>query len=195
MTDTLSDTTKTILFASDIFGISDAFLTLLEDVDVVSNVIKISPYPQLQTHFKNEQQAYQCFQKHGGIDEYVLSLTDILKDHVHIKHVVGFSAGGAALYKVMSNLAASNIQLTLFYPGQIRHFMDKHPRAPCHIIFPESEPHFSLANVIKVLNQQSQLKVEQNSYQHGFMNKNSRSFNQTAYHHYCQMLKELLQKM
>jgi hypothetical protein len=71
----------------------------------------------------------------------------------------------------------------------------KSPCAPCHIIFPEAESDFSLPDVIKVLKQQPELpelKVEQNAYHHGFMNKDSKAFNATAYNHYCQMLKVLL---
>jgi hypothetical protein len=83
-------------------------------------------------------------------------------------------------------------QLTLFYPRQIRHFLNKHPSCPCHIIFPESESNFSLPDVIKVLKQQPELNGEQNAYHHGFMNKDSKAFNATAYNHYCQMLKGLL---
>lgn len=181
-----------MLFASDIFGISDAFLTLLKDVDIADNAINISPYQQPQIHFESEKQAYQCFQDHGGIDAYILRLTDVLKSHQGIKHVVGFSAGAAALYKVMSNLSGNNIPLTLFYPGQIRYFLDKHPSSSCYIIFPESEPHFSLSDVIKVLKQQLPLTVDQNGYQHGFMNFESKGFDQTAYSHYCQMLQVLL---
>ena len=191
MIETLSNTTKSILFASDIFGISDAFLALMEDTDLVNNSLKISPYPQPHINFKNEQQAYQYFQEHGGIDAYILALTDILKDNVHIKHVVGFSAGGAALYKIMSNLTNNNISLTLFYPGQIRYFLDKHPNSPCHIIFPNSESHFSLPDVVEVLEQQSHIKMEQNKYQHGFMNKDSRGFDLNAYNHYCRILNNL----
>lgn len=174
--------------ASDIFGLSEAFLSLLEESNLAEHAIVVSPYQHLQTHFETEQQAYHCFQKHGGIDAYILRLTDIVSAHSEIKQVLGFSAGGAALYKVMSNIPDNNIQLTLFYPGQIRHFLDKHPSSPCHIIFPESEPHFSLTDVIQVLKQQANLKVQQNRYQHGFMNKDSKAFNQRAYNHYSQML-------
>lgn len=181
-----------MLFTSDIFGISDAFLTLLKDVDVANNVIKISPYLQPQVQFKNELQAYQCFKDNGGMDAYILRVTDVILTHKGIKNVVGFSAGAAALYKVISSLPKRNIQLTLFYPGQIRNFLDKHPSSPCHIIFPESEPHFSLPDVIRVLKQQLPVKVEQSNYQHGFMNTDSKGFDQTAYNYYCQLLNKRL---
>ena len=192
MADILNNFKKTVLIASDIFGLSEAFLALLKESEIAEHVMVVSPYQQHKTHFETEQQAYQCFQNRGGIEAYILSLTEALSTHTDIKQVVGFSAGGAALYKAISNLADHHIKLTLFYPGQIRYFLDKHPNSPCHIIFPEIEPNFSLPEVIKVLAQQPHLKVEQNNYQHGFMNKDSKAFNQTAYNYYSQLLKQLL---
>jgi hypothetical protein len=123
-----------------------------------------------------------------------LKLTNVLITHPDIKQVVGFSAGAAAIYKSMFDHSSNNINLILFYPSQIRHFLNNHPSSPCHIIFPKSEPHFSLPDVIKRLKQQSNIRIEQNTYQHGFMNKTSKAFNQNAYNHYCQMLKVLLAK-
>jgi hypothetical protein len=194
MDDNVIDTNKSVLIASDIFGMSEAFISLLEDTTIAHNTIAISPYQQGQIGFENEQQAYQYFQNHGGIDAYILSITDVLKSHAGITQVIAFSAGAAAVYKVVSNLPIQNLELTLFYPSQIRHFLDKHPSCQCHIILPESEPHFSVPDVIKVLKQQSNIQVEQNTYQHGFMNKDSNAFDQTAYHYYCQTLKMWLTK-
>jgi dienelactone hydrolase len=194
MPEDLIDSKKTMLIASDIFGLSDAFLLLLKEIGVNDEVIWVSPYQQPQPQFDNERQAYQCFQDLGGIDTYILRLTKLLKTYRHINQVVGFSAGAAAIYaaaasnKSMSNSSDNNIQLTLFYPGQIRHFFDQYPSCPCHIIFPESEPHFSVSDVIEQLKHQPQLQVEQSTYQHGFMNTDSKGFDQTAYNHYCQML-------
>ena len=63
MSGVLVNSNKIVLFASDIFGISDAFLSLLKEVGVADIAINDSPYLQPQIHFKNEQQTYQCFAK------------------------------------------------------------------------------------------------------------------------------------
>ncbi len=188
----LSNSKNSVLIVSDIFGMSAAFLSLLKDISIIDIAVVISPYEHVQTYFENEQQAYQCFQDNGGMDAYILSVAESLKSNSGIKKIVGFSAGAAAIYSVMSNLTKNDIQLTLFYPGQIRHFLNLHPSSPCHIIFPESESHFLLPDIIKVLKKQSNIKVEQNIYQHGFMNKDSKSFDLTAYNYYCQMLRACL---
>mgnify|MGYP006981146476 CR=1 FL=1 len=181
-----------MLVACDIFGMSEAFLSFLKETNIADHAVIASPYHGTKNHFETEQQAYQYFQQQGGIEAYVLGLSIILKKNTEIKHVVGFSAGAAALYKVVSQLPLINIKLTLFYPGQIRHFLDKHPHSYCHIIFPVKEPNFSLLEVIKVLKLKPSVKVEQTIYQHGFMNKESLGFNQAAYSHYSQMLKKLV---
>lgn len=180
---------KSVLVASDIFGISDALLTLVEDANISEQAMLVSPYKLTHHRFKNEAHAYQCFVNEGGIEAYIVRLTKVVSTHPEIKYVIGFSAGGAAMYRVMSHLSAINIRLTLFYPRQIRYYLDKQPCCPCHIIFPESEKHFALPKVITALRPHSALTLEQNTYQHGFMNKDSTGFNQSAYEHYCQMLK------
>ena len=194
MTDTSANLTNEVLVASDIFGMSAAFSLLLEDINASEQSIVVTPYTQAKTHFKNERQAYQCFIDNGGLEAYIVNLTDVLQSNVGIQHIIAFSAGAAAIYKVVSNLALENVHITLFYPGQIRYFLDQFPFCPSHIILPESEPSFSVPEVFTLLNQKSNLKVEQSNYQHGFMNKDSQAFNNKAYEYYCQMLKMQLVK-
>lgn len=181
---------KKTLVATDIFGTSRAFNSLLQNMGISNNTVVVSPYPKGETYFENEQQAYRCFQEHGGIDGYISKLADVMLSETHIGQVIGFSAGGAALYKVMSDVAFENVPLVLFYPGQIRYFMDKQPKSPCHIIFPEFESHFSVLDVISELQNKALLNIEQSKYPHGFMNSDSKGFNKMAYMHYCQMVKQ-----
>jgi hypothetical protein len=180
---------KTVLVVSDIFGMSEAFLALLDDIDSVGQAMAVSPYKQPQPQFEDEPQAYQYFLNNGGIEGYILSLRQVLQLNTDINHIIGFSAGAAAIYKLMYDLENNDFRLTLFYPSQIRHFLDKHPICSCRLIFPRSEPHFSLSEVIEIIQQQSQSKIEQSDYQHGFMNKDSKAFSKTAYRHYCQVLR------
>jgi dienelactone hydrolase len=187
---------QSVLVASDIFGRSQAFESLQQEIiGTPETAIGVSPYKVSHNSFGTERLAYASFQTSGGIDAYIKKLTGIVQANNKLKHLIGFSAGAAALYRVMSLNPRNDIKLTLFYPGKIRYFLEKSPSCPCHIIFPESESNFSLPDVIKVLKQQPELpelKVEQNAYHHGFMNKDSKAFNATAYNHYCQMLKGLL---
>jgi hypothetical protein len=55
--DTLLDCQKTRLILSDIFGMSEAFLSLLKGVNVDESVFAAVPYQQPQPVFKNEVQA------------------------------------------------------------------------------------------------------------------------------------------
>jgi hypothetical protein len=49
-------------------------------------------------------------------------------------------------------------------------------------------------DVITELEHLLHLNIETNTYQHGFMNKDSKGFELSAYNHYCQMLKMRLAK-
>jgi dienelactone hydrolase len=182
---------KNVLIASDIFGLSEGFKSLLQEIVSVETSIAISPYEASFNSFETEQQAYTSFQASGGIDTYAKKLTNIIQANNNLEHLIGFSAGAAALYTVMSLNSRNDIKLTLFYPGQIRYFLDEAPNCPCRIIFPEQETHFPLTKVINSLKQHPQVQIEHTSYQHGFMNKDSVSFNKSAYTYYCTSLKGL----
>jgi sulfur relay (sulfurtransferase) DsrF/TusC family protein len=60
-------------------GVSEAFLLLLKDINIDDSVYAVVPYQQPQSVFKNEVQAYQCFQDYGGIDAYIERLKQLLK--------------------------------------------------------------------------------------------------------------------
>ena len=66
----MSNNKQTVLIASDIFGMSDDFSWLLENINVADHAITVSPYQKPDVFFDSEQQAYECFQDYGGIDAY-----------------------------------------------------------------------------------------------------------------------------
>jgi dienelactone hydrolase len=186
------ETAKHVLVTNDIFGLSQGFKSLLQKIVSVKFSIAVSPYEFSHNSFETEKQAYTSFQASGGIDAYAKKLTNIIQANNNLEHLIGFSAGAAALYRVMCLNPRSDIKLTLFYPGQIRFFLDKAPNCPCRIIFPAQETHFSLTKVINSLKQYPQVQIEHTSYQHGFMNKDSASYDKSAYIDYSTLLKGLL---
>jgi hypothetical protein len=60
----------------------------------------------------------------GFVSGHFFMRIGINNQYRYIKQVVGFSAGAAvaAIFKSMSDLSNNDIELILFYPGQIRHF-------------------------------------------------------------------------
>jgi hypothetical protein len=164
----------------------------LEDIGVVETTIVVSPYLPEQENFSSEQQAYEHFNNVGGINAYVIKLIEVVKAFPNLKHMIGFSAGAAALYRVMSDKKKTQPPMTLFYPGQIRHFLDKQPFCDCKIIFPAFEEHFNLDHVMAKLKQHKNIKLTQSDGLHGFMNQSSINFNRAEYAHNCELLVKYL---
>lgn len=156
------------------------------------NLCLTSPYPSSEIALSSESEAYRYFQSNGGIEAYAHKLYDVIQAHPNVKYMVGFSAGAAALYKVMSQVEKSDVQLMLFYPGQIRFYLDHAPNCPCTIIFPQNESHFGVTEVIDKLRKYKHLNIQHTAYQHGFMNRASAGFDINAYRYYGQLLKDLL---
>ena len=58
------------------------------------------------------------------------------------------------------------------------------------LIFPKSESHFDVKDLISQLSLKMNIKCERTTYLHGFMNKNSVNFNKTAYSNYVKLLQK-----
>jgi len=185
----------TLLVVSDIFGVTPALQALADTLKPTGHdVFIVDPYEGFIKNFADEALAYACFSQNVGVEgyaEHLSSVIDTLTQHPDskIKAIIGFSVGGSALWKISdSSLIESVEQAYCFYAGQIRHYTDINPKIKSTIIFPESEPHFSvdlLETKIETLTEVSTIRC---SYLHGFMNTHSRNFNETAYTHYTSWL-------
>ncbi|MFT4939770.1 MAG: dienelactone hydrolase [Paraglaciecola sp.] len=178
------------LFVSDIFGINSGLLQLLEVVSPNAlNTQLIDPYVGQQQKFSSEQEAYQRFQAVGGIDAYINIVKDAVSDLNGLLTIVGFSAGGAAIWKAMEGIKKySGIELVLFYPGQIRHYLEAENAFPTTILWPSHEPHFALNEVIKNLQNKKNVKNIHTPFSHGFMNVKSAGYSEAAYQQYTRYL-------
>ena len=178
------------LFVSDIFGITPALKQLLEAVSPNSLHTKlIDPYGGQQHKFASEQEAYQGFQTIGGIESYINIVKEAVSDLDGLLTIVGFSAGGAAIWKAMEGIKKyPEIQLVLFYPGQIRHYMDVEYVFSTTIFWPSHEPHFALNTVIENLHHKKNVQSILTPFSHGFMNVNSTGYSESAYQQYKQYL-------
>ena len=142
----------------------------------------LRPYKQ-QFDFSGETQAYAKFTEHGGFDAYCDTLNKALANDLMAKPVlfVGFSAGGAALWKVLSErVGHTNSHLIAFYPGQIRRHLSKQPTVNTSIVFPKLEQHFDLSAVIEYLVTKPALNLIQNKFLHGYANPSSENYHSAA---------------
>lgn len=173
---------------TDIFGCTEPLLELADALKIPAHNI-IDPY-QAQAHaFADEQHAYDYFQTHVGLEQYADHVKTKLDTAQNSEHVIAFSMGAAALWKLAPSLSANKVKkLTLFYGAQIRHMTTLSPAVPTHIILPKYEPHFDINSLANDLRPKANVTLQSTPYLHGFMNPLSSNFNQAAYQHYTTKL-------
>lgn len=180
-----------LLVCSDIFGVSDDLIDFCEQISSSErDYLILDPYDGCPQNFVDESSAYAAFTEAGGIDAYVRCINDAISELNSNSIIIGFSAGGAAAWRSLSlNPSAQVAQLVAFYPGQIRHYLDDCPNCQSRIIMPNSEPHFDVRQIEKILSTMSAVKTNITPYMHGFMNPLSKGYSEEAYQYYFNKLK------
>lgn len=185
-----------ILVCSDIFGSTAHLKHLLDQVTVSADQIHfIDPYDSISKSFSNEDEAYEYFTAKGGISSYIEKVAFAVNQKKDDFIVLGFSAGGAAAWKALSDKQnQACIELIAFYPGQIRHYLELQPKQKTRLIFPSKEAHFNVAKVHQAVSAYVLVSSDISNYEHGFMNPISSGFNQQAYDKYVASLQDWLSK-
>lgn len=180
-----------LIFVSDIFGLTASLVELVNGIVLQNFEYQIiDPYAGEIKQFEDEKLAYAAFQASGGMQGYIQKLNSFILSYAPVDMIIGFSAGGAAAWKAIQNIDDKIVgRLIAFYPGQIRHFLDVTPVIPCELIFPESEAHFDVHEVIKILQPISSVSCERTIWQHGFMNPLSSGFDQDGRHNFSERIR------
>jgi len=200
-----------IIFVADIFGITDEFKHLCQQVtanveqclgvEKVYGVEKaygvkchiVGPYQQQPKCFTCERDAYQYFTENVSLEGYVNKLEQKLLAISGSKLLVGFSVGGSAIWQLYAQGAVKqSLGAICFYSSQIRHLTRLTPNIATRLILPSTEPHFSVAALRAVLRNKSTVTLEQSEYLHGFMNQLSANYDAEAYLYYLKRLADLL---
>lgn len=128
----------------------------------------------------SESQAYERFIEAGGINAYIEKLSAFVASaelSTAKLNAIGFSAGGAALWAISQSVLVKRIHYAeLYYPGQIRHFLEVTPAFPCEITFPNKESHFDLSKVFKQLEGKPMVTINRSKLGHGFLNPLSENY-------------------
>lgn len=183
-----------ILIATDIFGKTNAVETLSERLSAVcERVHMLDPYDAKPMHFQGENEAYEVFNRLCGLENYAQicrKALDALSNEEVI--LIGFSMGSSALWKVLDgrHQGGKIKHFYGFYASQIRHFLDVNPLVPCTLVFPYSEPHFDVAELMSKLAIKEGLTCIKTAYLHGFMNPLSVNYNAMGYAEYCRWIEE-----
>lgn len=178
-----------IVIVSDVFGITPALIKLKEKLGVT---IIIDPYNGKSMDFKNEAEAYSCFIAKIGLDNYISIVLKALASLDGKTTLIGFSIGASAIWRIsLTNKNNFIKQAFCFYGSQIRNFTQIDPCFKINLLFPKSEPHFDVVELIKKLEAKANVKITQVEYLHGFMNYYSNNFNKTGYQRYVTLLRTI----
>lgn len=182
-----------LLVLTDIWGdraqLRDWLAPIIAATPDLNPLQVLSPYStdEESCQLVSESQAYQRFQQVGGLHAYIDKARAALTPQ---SLVVGFSAGGAAAFK----LAASNeppAAVFAVYGGQIHRMADLQVRCPSTLVFSD-ETHFDVPALITRLQQQSKIQTEHWPRGHGFANPRSGSYDAIAQNRLACRLKQWL---
>ncbi|MCC2605261.1 hypothetical protein [Planctobacterium marinum] len=176
-----------LMLVSDIFGDTPALRQLAEAID--GNAKIVHPYRDISPAFNTEQDAYQYFSERVGLAQYAQFLLQELKDTPAPVFLLGFSVGASAIWQLSGQLEPDKIALAKgYYGSQIRNHLSLTPCFPMELVFPASEPHFCVAELMAALQSKQNLIIRQTEFRHGFMNKLSVNFCREGYQQELEVL-------
>ncbi|MCG7639292.1 hypothetical protein MHN00_03270 [Alteromonas sp. Cnat2-8] len=170
----------TTVIVADIFGKTPALEELANII--CKNHLIVDPYDGQYKMFQTESDAYEYFSSNIGLGNYSKHLINSLTNLDSSVNLVGFSIGAAAIWNLSESIASSRIKKAIcFYGSQIRNNRKVVPLFPVTLVFPKTEKHFSVPELISELRNTERTKIRQVPYFHGFMNKCSTNFNLQGY--------------
>ncbi|MCB2149426.1 MAG: hypothetical protein KQI81_23300 [Deltaproteobacteria bacterium] len=177
------------IVVSDIFGKTSELEELCNSLK--ARVEIVDPYSGKFMCFKKELEAYEYFMANVGIQAYAELLLEKLASVSNPTTLIGFSVGASAIWKVSGNHNVDFIKNAIcFYGSQIRNHTEVNPCFNIDLIFPTSEPIFSVGELANTLSKKSCVAVHNTPYLHGFMNSLSKNFSHVGYNEYIDWLCE-----
>ncbi|NQY93827.1 MAG: dienelactone hydrolase family protein [Campylobacteraceae bacterium] len=168
------------LLVTDIFGKTPALEELCSKLE--GQVQIVDPYKGAFLKFDDEVEAYKHFKDVMGLKNYSELLKEVILNQKQAFKMIGFSVGASVIWMNSQNKNLKHIcNAQCFYGSQIRNMTNIDPLFPIDIIMPLQEAHFSVEELSQKLNQKQNVKIEKTPYLHGFMNKQSKNFNEKAY--------------
>ena len=179
-----------IILISDVFGITPALLTLKLELGATT---VIDPYQGKMMGFNNEVEAYSYFVTSVGLDSYVAETLKVLTGIDCQTTLIGFSIGASAIWKVSESNEKNMIKdAVCFYGSQIRNLTQITPCFTINLVFPKSEPHFDVVELMEKLKIKQNVNITQVDYLHGFMNYYSTNFDSVGYRNSVDLLQSTL---
>ncbi|WP_340677545.1 dienelactone hydrolase family protein [Paraglaciecola sp.] len=175
------------IIVSDIFGKTQA---LNEIAAGFAETVEIfDPYNAQVMDFKDETQAYVYFSSEVGLADYAQQLLKKLRTLSGEISLLGFSVGASAIWKIAGQTELKNVAgAKCFYGSQIRHYTDINPVFPVQAIFPSTELHFCVSQLIADLSGKKNVQIHQVTSEHGFMNRYSQNYDPVVYRQFIDAL-------
>ncbi len=179
-----------ITLVSDVFGITPGLLRLKDELGATTIV---DPYNGQSMAFNNEADAYSYFVSTVGLECYVSILLKALETFESPTTLVGFSVGASAVWSLSASDERNLVkQAFCFYGSQIRNLTEIVPCYQTNLVFPQSELHFDVAELIYKLKNKPNVSISQVEYLHGFMNYHSTNFNEEGYKEHVALLQSVI---
>jgi len=176
-----------IVLVSDVFGKTPALVQLSEALNAT---VVVDPYGGKNMGFANEAEAYAYFMAEVGFEVYLAKLKQTLESNQTVTTIIGFSIGASLVWKLSETVGRGSVTRAIcFYGSQIRNFIEVVPQIDVELIFPKSEPHFNVSELIASLSKTPKVTTTQVDYLHGFMNSYSDNFNRQAYNEQLELLR------
>ncbi|WP_164970974.1 dienelactone hydrolase family protein [Halarcobacter mediterraneus] len=168
-----------VLILTDIFGKSYFSKNLL----TFNEYYILDPYEDEFILFEDEYEAYSKYIKLCGHDKYLQRAQELcLKEKIEV--IIGFSIGGSIAWRLSGLNIPSLTKVISFYPSQIRNHLDVSPQVQVNIVFAKEEQSFDTKEIVKILGDKGIENLEISDFDHGFMNKKSKNFNEKAFEKY-----------
>lgn len=180
-----------LIVVTDIFGRTRYIDELLNDLSSkYFSTQVLDPYDGKEIHFKNEETAYNHFQKTMGLDKYSEYLFQKLNDKEDSQQIVlGFSIGASALWAISDRLKLyKKTKGICFYSSQVRNYLYVNPKIKIDFYFAKYESSYDISDVSRKLSKKAKVNCYNTEYLHGFMNKKSMHYNKQGYGDYLKHL-------
>ena len=163
-----------IILVSDVFGVTPALLEISRQLQATAI---IDPYQGKIMSFKNESDAYSYFMNKVGLKNYLSVLSNKVKLSKKPITLVGFSVGASVVWRLSESKDHNIIsQGFCYYGSQIRKFTTINPRFKINLVFPASEPHFDVNELLYLLSNKKNVSTIKVNYLHWFMNLHSENY-------------------
>ncbi len=180
-----------LLMVTDIYGYTPHIESIVTELsDVFTGIKVIDPYGGGYLDFGSQQEAYDHFQRHCGLD----NLTELVELALHSGSsrvvAVGFSVGASALWNLTEKGQSASIEKAVcFYGSRIREKTHVEPCCETIVVFPCHEDAYDVDALQDTLSCKKNVKCIKTPYLHGFMNQYSQNFDEEGFQTYMNRLK------